>query len=313
MNPYTVLGVSRNASDEELRSRYRELARQTHPDVNPGDAAAEERFKSVSEAYAILSDSEKRAAYDEFGDAALQSGFDVTAARRARASFGGFGGSAGGGNPFAGADLGGFEDLLGGLFGRGAARSRGRAGADLEADLELDFLEAATGGEQRLTINRPTANGGSRTETVTVRIPAGVADGGRVRLRGKGAEGVGGGPPGDLYARIRVRPHPFFRREGRDLYVDVPVSIPEAVAGAKVLVPTLDGRVIVTIPPGTDSGTKLRLRGKGVPDPSGGAVGSLFAVVQIRVPSTVSASTAETLEGLEELDLGDLREDLFSS
>ena len=305
-DPYTTLGVTRDADDSAIRTRYRELARRYHPDVNPGDTAAEERFKSVSEAYAVLNDAEKRAAYDDFGEASLQGGFDADAARRARESFGGFGGFGGGG--FAGSG-GGLEDLLSNMFGGARGRPRPRPGRDLEADLTLDFLEAALGCERTLTINRPGAHGGGRTETVTVRIPPGVSDGGRVRLRGKGGEGSAGGNAGDLHARLRVRPHPFFRREDRNLYVDVSVSIREAVLGAKIDVPTLDGRVTLTIPAGTDSGTKLRLRGKGIPAGSRGEPGDLFAVVQVRVPKQVSPATAEALEDLDDLEPENLREE----
>ena len=239
-DPYATLGVARDADEAAIRSRYRELARRYHPDVNPDDAAAEESFKTVSEAYAVLSDPEKKAAFDEFGEASLQGGFNADAARRARESFGGFGGFGAGGFPGSG---GGLEDLLSSMFGGGASgRPRPRQGRDLEADLTLDFLDAAKGCEQSLTINRPSARGVMQTETITVRIPPGVRDGTRVRLRGKGGEGSGGGRAGDLYARVRVRSHPVFRREDRDLFADVPVSIREAVLGAKIEVPTLDGR-----------------------------------------------------------------------
>lgn len=309
---YAVLGVARDADAETIRKVYRQLARRHHPDVNPGDKAAEERFKAVSEAYAVLSDPEKRRLYDEFGEISLQSGFDPEAARRAREAFGArFGGGgfefpgATGGEGFAFGDL---DDLLSQLFERRGWRGEPRPGrgADLEAELELDLLDAARGGEQRLTIGRPTADGGIRRETVTVRIPPGVADGGRIRLRGKGGEGRAGGPPGDLHARIRVRPHPVFRREGRDLFVDLPLSVREALLGAKVEVPTLDGRATVTVPPGTDSGTRLRLRGKGLPNPSGGSPGDLYAVTQIRVPCDLDAEARARIEAMPELDAPDL-------
>lgn len=309
-DPYTTLGVPRDADDNAIRSRYRELARRYHPDVNPGDDAAEERFKAVSEAYAVLSEPEKRAAYDEFGEAALQGGFDADAARRARESFGGFGGFGGGGFPGSG---GGLEDLLSNMFGGGGrGRPRPRPGRDLEADLTLDFLDSAKGCERSLTINRPSADGSVRKETISVRIPPGVSDGGRVRLRGKGGEGSAGGPAGDLYARIRVLPHPVFRREDRHLYVDIPLSVREAILGAKIEVPTLDGRVTLTIPAGTDSGTKLRLRGKGIPAAGRGEPGDLFAVMQIRVPDQVSPATAKALEELSDLEPEKLRDDLPS-
>ena len=300
-DPYRTLGVASDADDDTIRTEYRKLARRYHPDVN-SEAGAEERFKEISEAYSVLSDPDKRSAYDEFGEAALQGGFDVEAARAARRSFGG-------GRSFHGTGdfgFGNLEDLMGDLFNRGRGQRRG---SDIEASLTLDFVDAALGGEQRITIDRPTADGGSRQETVTVRIPAGVNDGGRIRLRGKGAEGSGGGPSGDLFARIQVRPHRTFRREGLDLFVDVPVSIREAVLGAKVQVPTLDGKVTLTLPAGSDSGTRLRLRGKGVPRPGDDPAGDLFAVVQIRVPSKVDSETAAALEELDALDPPDLRKD----
>jgi curved DNA-binding protein len=306
-DPYAMLGVARDADVDAIRRAYHKLARELHPDVNPDDKVAEERFKRVSEAYAVLSDPEKRSAFDEFGEIALDPNFDAARARQANQAFGGgySGGVPGGG--------GGIEDLFSNIFSRGGgpAGFRGgplrRAGSDLEATLALDFSEAALGGEQRLTINRPTADGGSRTDTVAVRIPPGVADGGQIRLRGKGGEGHGGGPPGDLFARIRVRPHALFRREKRDLFIDVPITVKEAVLGAKVDVPTLTGRITVSVPPGTDGGTKLRLRGKGVPSPSGAPSGDLFAVIQIKVPGEFDAEAKSRLEASAEFDIADLR------
>ncbi len=283
---YQMLGVARGASEDEIRKAYRKLARKYHPDVNPGDEQAEERFKQISEAYAVLSDDEKRKLYDEFGEISLEGGFDPEAARRAREAFGA---RFGRGRPQAEAfEFGDLDDLLGSVFGRARAR-RGFAmrGPDLEAELELDFLEAASGGEKRLVVQRPTADGSVRSEAVTVRIPPGVAEGGRIRIPGKGGEGVGDGPPGDLHARIRVRPHATFRREGRDLLLDLPITVREAVVGTKKEIPTLEGNVTVTVPPATDSGKRLRLRGKGIRDPGGGPPGDLYAVVQIRVPRSL--------------------------
>ena len=310
---YAALGVERGADAESIRKAYRQLARRYHPDVNPGDAEAEERFKTISEAYSVLSDAERRKLYDEFGEISLQSGFDPEAARRAREAFGArFGGAGEGGFGFPGGEsfaYGNLDDLLGQLFERrgwsgGPTRRRG---ADLEAELELDLLDAARGGEQRLAIGRPTADGGVRRESVTVRIPPGVADGGQIRLRGKGGEGLGGGPPGDLVARIRIRPHPLFRREGRDLYVDLPVTVREAILGARVEVPTLSGTAVVSVPAGTDSGTRLRLRGKGFPNPSGGSAGDLYAVVQIRVPRRLDEEASKRVRAMPELDPPDLQ------
>ncbi|MBW2716203.1 MAG: DnaJ domain-containing protein, partial [Deltaproteobacteria bacterium] len=284
-DPYKILGVARDADEDTIRKAYRKLARELHPDVNPDNPAAEERFKAVSEANSVLSDSEKRKAYDEFGEVSFQSGFDAAEARRARDAFGGgFGGFANTHGGEAGGP--GFEDLFSSLFGR-SSPSRGprqRRGADLEARVDLDFLDAARGCEQRFQVSRPTRDGRQRSDSVAVRIPPGVADGGQIRLRGKGGEGLGGGSAGDLIATIRVRPHPLFRREDRDILLEVPVTISEATSGTKVEVPSLDGRVTVTVPPGTDSGSKLRLRGKGVPHPSGGPAGDFYVVIKIVVP-----------------------------
>ncbi len=323
---YQVLGVARDAADEAIKKAYRKLARKLHPDVNPGDAAAEERFKLVSEAYSVLSDPEKRKAYDEFGEVSLEAGFDAEKARQMREQFGarfgggfpGFGGSGHGGpggfeESFA---FGNLDDLLGDVYARrgwsqGQGGRRPRRGVDVEATLDLDLAEAARGGEKRLGITRPAADGTLRSETVTVRIPAGVADGGRVRIPGKGGEGRQGGPPGDLHARIRIRPHPVFRLDGRNLLLEVPVTVREATVGAKVEIPTLDGRATLTLAPGTDSGQRLRLKGKGLPDPTGGPAGDLYVTVQIRVPRDLDAAGRAALETLAKSDPEGLREDLF--
>jgi DnaJ-class molecular chaperone len=307
-DPYATLGVARDADEDAIRTSYRKLAREFHPDVNPDNPAAEERFKAVSEAYSALSDPEKRKAYDEFGEVSFQPGFDVAEARRARDAFGGgFGGGANFGDGGFGA--GGFEDLLSNIFGRpGPGRGpRQRRGADLEARIDLDFLDAARGCEQRFQVTRPTPDGGQRSESVTVRIPPGVADGGQIRLRGKGGEGLGGGPSGDLIATIRVRPHPLFRREDRDILLEVPVTISEATLGTKVEVPSLDGRVTVTVPPGTDSGSKLRLRGKGAPHPSGGPAGDFYVVIKICVPRDLDDAAGRQLSEIAADNPADLR------
>jgi len=312
---YKVLDVDRKADEDTIRKAYRQLARHLHPDVNPGDSAAEERFKTVSEAYSVLSDEEKRRNYDEFGEVSLEAGFDADRAREAREAFGrrfGGPGSYEARGP-GGFHFGGLDDLVSDLFSRRGWQDvpQARRGHDLEAELELDFLDAARGGEHRLSFSRPGADGGLRQETVAVRIPAGVSEGGRIRVPGRGGEGSSGGTSGDLYARIRIRPHPVFRRDGRDLSLDLPVTIAEATLGAKVPVPTLDGRVTLTIPPGTDSGTRLRLRGKGVPSPSGGAAGDLYATVQIRVPRDLPPEAAEKLEELAKHDATDPREEML--
>lgn len=325
-NLYEVLGVSRDASQDDIRKAYRKLARQYHPDVNPGDASAEDKFKQISEAYAVLSDAEKRRSYDEFGDVSLEAGFDPEAARRAREAFGArFGGAPGGAGagPFGGFEFetepgggaefhfGDLDDLLGDLFSRRGTRRGPRPGRDLEAELELDFLEAAHGGERRLTVARPDARGHPVPETITVRIPPGVSDGGRIRIPAKGAPGAQGGPAGDLYARIHIRPHPIFRREGRDVHVDVPVTVREAALGARIEVPTLEGRATVTVPAGSDSGRRLRLRGKGIRDPRGGPSGDLFATLRIRVPRHLDEEGRRAVESLAKYDPPDLRKGLF--
>ena len=292
---YAVLGVAKNADADAIRTAYRKLARENHPDLNPGDKAAEDRFKEMSEAYAVLSDAEKRAAYDEFGEVSLQAGFDAEAARAAQRGFGGgfdAGGSEGFGVPF--------EDLLGSMFGGrgGARRARGWPGDDLELALELEFLEAARGVSKQISVTRPDAEGQPRVDRVTIRIPAGVDDGGRIRVAGKGGEGRGGAPPGDLYVRVRIRPHPYFRRDGRDVLLDLPVTVGEAALGARIEIPTLEGRATVTVPAGCDSGRRLRLRGKGIADPKGGARGDLYATVQIKVPVGLDAEARAAIEKL---------------
>jgi curved DNA-binding protein len=317
-NLYELLGVARDAEADTIRKAYRKLARQYHPDVNPGDAAAEERFKEISQAYGVLSDAEKRSQYDEFGDAALEGGFDAEAARRAREMFGAQFGQQSGRGPggFSGEfSFGDLDDLFGGVFNRFGGdpprRARPARGPDLHASITLDFTDAARGGEQRVSIGRPSPDGSVRQENLTVRIPAGVRDGGRIRLAGKGGE-IAGAPPGDLYLDVRVRPHRIFRRDGRDLLLDVPISFREAALGARVEIPTLDGRATVTIPPGTQGGGKLRLRGKGIPATAGRAAGDLIVTLQIAVPHELDEQGRRAVEALESLEAPELRKGLFS-
>ena len=296
-DPYRVLGVARDADEDAIRSAYRKLARELHPDVNPDNPAAEERFKAVSEAYSVLSDPEKRTAYDEFGEVSFQPGFDAAEARRARDAFGGgFGGYANFGDARGGAE--GFEDLLANIFGRsGPGRgARQRRGADLEASVELDFLDAARGCEQRFQVSRPSRDGGQRSESVTVRIPPGVADGGQIRLRGKGGEGLGGGPPGDLFVQMQVQSHAIFERDGRNLYCEVPINFAHAALGGELEVPTLEGRVKLKIPAETQTGKLFRLRGKGVKPARGGATGDLLCRVVVETPIKLNKRQKELLE-----------------
>lgn len=315
-DPYEVLGVARDAEPGAIKKAYRKLARQLHPDVNPGDSVAEERFKQVSEAYAVLSDEDKRRNYDEFGEVSLEGGFDPEAARRARDAFGArFGGSTGragedggfqqffGGGPNRGGEEihfdGNLEDLIARMMGRSQATGP-RRGADLEAELELELAEAALGCERRLTLARPGADG-ARPETLTVKVPRGMLDGARIRIAGKGADGQDGGPPGDLFATLRVRPDPRFRVEGRDLHVDLPVTVVEATLGAAVEVPTLEGQATMTLPAGTDGGRRLRLKGKGIPGAGKQAAGDLYATVRIRVPRDLDDEGRARIEALRDL------------
>ena len=279
---YQTLGLKKGASKDEIRKAYRKLAREHHPDANPNNPAAAERFKQVQEAYDVLSDDKKREMYDRFGPNYEQ------AARASAAGAGGnpFGG--GGFNPFGGGavDLG---DLfgqggvdLGDLFG-GGGRTRKRAparGADIKATVRIPFETAVTGGRVDVSVDR---NG--TTETLTVKIPAGVSEGQVIRLSGQGAPSARNGTAGDLYLTIEIEPHRYFRREGANLLVDVPITPSEAVLGSKIEVPTLtEGHVVLTVPPGTSSGVKLRLRGKGVIDSQTNQTGDQFVVIKIVVP-----------------------------
>ncbi|MFL5827806.1 MAG: DnaJ C-terminal domain-containing protein [Thermoleophilaceae bacterium] len=302
---YETLGVPRDASEEDIRSAYRRLARQYHPDVNK-EPGAEDRFKEVSEAYEVLRDPEKRERYDRLG-ANWKAGQDVSGAEGFdfgdMGGFGGFGGFGNGGDVRVDFGTGGdFSDLFEGLFGsrRGRAGGRARArgfegfstrGGDQEATLELSLEEAARGGKRRITL------GDGRDYEVN--IPRGVRDGQLIRLAGEGAAGMGGGPRGDLLLRVRIKPHPRFRLEGRDLYTDVPVAPWEAALGATVEVETLEGRGKVKVPAGSSCGRRLRLRGQGMPGPSGDS-GDLYATVQIRVPKRLSEEERELFERLRD-------------
>ena len=311
-DPYATLGVERSASADEIKKAYRALAQKYHPDRNEGDDEAEERFKAVSAAYAVLSDEQRRADYDEFGDIALDPNFDAEQARQHQQAFGGGFGGFGGGFHGGGAsgDAGQFGSLFEDLFGMGGARGgppRPRRGRDVEAELTLDFEDAVLGCERRVTVGRPTADGGARQESLTVRIPPGVDDGGRIRLAGKGGEGPNGGPDGDLYCTIRVRPHRLFTRDGRNLQLEVPVSMLEAVNGAEIEIPTIDGRVHLRVPPGADGGSKLRLRGKGIPAAGGKPEGDLIVVLRIKTPKKLEEEQREALAGLLPDDGDELR------
>ena len=404
---YELLGVKKSASAEDIRKAFRKLARKYHPDVNPGDKAAEEKFKVMSEANDVLSDAKKRKIYDQLGfysdniDPAAAEAYARGGATGA-GGFGGFpGGSPGGGPPGAGApgvhfdfggfdfsDLfeggrgrkpaesgaGGFRDIFSGMFsgGRGAAAESGpEPGSDLEYQVNVPFWTAIRGGVMRLSITRrevcgnchgqgfiespgkcPECNGSGqvtqqggrmkfnapcprchgtgknistcpgchgessveRGEPLEVRIKAGTRDGQRIRIPSKGNAGARGGAPGDLYAIIRAGEHPVFRREGDDIYLAVPVTATEAALGAKVEVPTVDGRTVLKVPPGTQSGQKLRLREKGVPSATkDGARGDEIVEIKVTVPMPRDEKTKELLRELARLNPENPRAELFKN
>jgi molecular chaperone DnaJ len=341
---YDVLGVARGASDDDIKKAYRRLAIQYHPDRNPGDREAEEKFKEANEAYQVISDPDKRAQYDRFGHAAFQ-------------------GPQGGGG-FGGFDFSqGFEDVFSDIFGdffgtgRGRSRARSRRGDDLRYDLEIDFEDAHRGAERVIKVARlsqceacngtRTASGaaGQRTcpncrgtgqvrtqqgffsisttcaqcrgegsiisdpctkcqgqgrvrklQSLSVRIPPGVDNGSRLKLRGEGEAGFGGGPSGDLYVVIHVREHAIFARQDNDVIVEVPISFPQAALGAEIEVPTLDGKVKFKIPSGTQSGKVFRLKGKGFSDLHGYGRGDELVKIMVETPKRLSARQRELLE-----------------
>jgi len=302
---YKELGVSRDASQDEIKKAYRKLASQLHPDKNPGDKKAETRFKAVNRAHQVLSDAEKRKIYDEFGEEGLREGFDVQAARSYRSGFGGGRRSRAGGvnveDLFGGGQgPGGFGDLFGDLFG-GRGRRGGDAaqmkGSDVASEVSIDFVSAIKGAELRLRLQ----DGG---DEVTVRVPAGAGEGDKVRIPGHGQPGPFGGPPGDLLLTIRVQPHPFFDRDGLDLYLDLPISIGEAFHGAKVRVPTPDGPVTLSVPKRAQSGQVARLKGKGVKRKNDN--GDLFVRFLVRYPDE-GAATEKAIDDLEKQMPTDMR------
>jgi molecular chaperone DnaJ len=361
---YDTLGVKKGASAGEIKKAYRKLAAQYHPDKNPGDAAAEEKFKEVQNAYDTLSDAEKRKQYDSFGTTNGRPGFDPR-------DF-----NFGSGGNFTINDLGDLGDLFGGMFNRGGTRARRpqpERGADIEVPLSLSFEDSLKGLDTKIPVEVTTACrecGGSgaepgttpvicpechgrgvvsesqglfalsqpcprcrgngtvieqpckkchgtgrerRTKRYTVKIPAGVKNGTRIRLKGKGELGEGGGPAGDLYVVTHVEPSKRFHRRGNDLVIDVPVKYTEAALGATVEVPTpYGGRVSLKVPAGTQDGRQLRIRGQGAPKLSGGGKGDLIARLGVAVPKKLSKKEREALEELQKLSHDDPRETLFS-
>jgi curved DNA-binding protein len=312
---YAVLGVPKDADAATIKKTYRKLARDLHPDKNPGDKAKEAKFKAINQAYETLHDPGKRKLYDEFGEEALREGFDAEKARsykqwQSRAGNGGGfrgGGSYGGGavnleDLFSGAVPGGSAgggDPFADLFGRQQRRRGPQKGRDHEQELTIDFVSAVRG--TSLQLRNP-----SSPEPVTVRIPPGASEGSRVRIPGQGGESPNGGPSGDLILVIHVEPHALFTRDGDDLQVEVPIWASEALKGAKVKVPTFDGDVTLKVPAGTSSGTKLRVKGKGVVR-KGKPEGDLYVRFMVHVPKDVPETLADELAKLE---TGDVRANL---
>jgi molecular chaperone DnaJ len=359
---YKILGVKKDETAEAIKKAYRKLARKWHPDVNPGNKDAEQKFKEISEAYDALGDEKKRKLYDEFGEEGLHAGFDAEKARQYK-QWNTYqqAGTGGGGRPFGKYHS--YEDIFGDIFGfRGGGTGFGTqgpvGGRDLEHEMTLDLISAlkgletelamqkvsacpscqgsgmdpkstlttcaACGGSGRINVAQgpmqftkacPQCKGHGRigkpcpacggsgqamgTERIRVSIPAGVKEGSRVRVAGKGEPGLDGGPPGDLYLIIRIQPHPVLTREGDNLHMEVPITVREAVAGATITIPTVDGAVNVKVPPGSQSGQTLKLRGKGAVNPKTKQRGDLLAKIVVKVPKT---DDREILEAAGKMD-----------
>ncbi len=298
---YKILGVSRNATAEEIQKAYRQLVRKYHPDLNPEDKQAQEKFKEVQEAFEVLNDPKKREMYDRYGSA-----FEYAAA--------GGGGAPGGARTYTwtnvdtdfddfdfsqifggrgGADPFGFAEVFRRQAG-GAARPRARRGVDIETELTVPFATAVTGGETEITLSGPQGE-----KHLRVKIPPGVESGQKIRLRGQGRPGAGGGPPGDLFIRVIVAPHPFFQRVGKNLRLQLPLTPAEAAGGTTVDVPTPKGTVSLKIPPGSNTGTKLRVRGHGVA-PKGQAPGDLIVELQVKLPPDLDEEDVQLLRRLDQ-------------
>jgi curved DNA-binding protein len=294
---YHILGVAKNASDEEIKKAYRKLAMKYHPDRNPNKKEAEERFKEINEAYAVLSDKEKRKQYDTFGAEGFQQRFSQEDIFRGfdfdeilSSLFGGrgrrdfrFGGQSG-------VDFGDFFGRPGGHQDAGRMSQRGE---DIVYEMAISLEEAASGGEKRISYRK---NG--RLEEVSVKIPRGFPSGKKLRLAGKGKEGRNGGPPGDLYLQVTVREHPLFSQEGDDLIVEKEINFSEAVLGTTIEVPTLEGMKKVKVPPGTQSHTKMRLKGLGMPHFQGEGKGDEYVKVIVRIPKKVSEKSRGLIQDL---------------
>ena len=296
---YATLGVARGASAEEIKKAYRKLARENHPDLHPDDPKAKEKFQQVQNAFDVLNDPKKREMFDRYGSAYESMGGGGPQGAR---PWPGAGGGPRGGEAhevnledlFGGGGGGGFADLFK-QFGNRGARGGGRRplpeeGADLEHELSIPFASAVLGGEAQIAVQR----GDGRTETIRVKIPAGIEDGKRIRLRGQGEPGANGGQAGDILIRVAIAPHPHFRRFGKRLEVSVPITLAEAIAGGKIDVPTPHGMITLTVPPGSSSGRKLRVKGQGVKAGSG-EPGDLFAELEIVMPKDLSDEDRQQL------------------
>ncbi|MEW4452203.1 J domain-containing protein [Bremerella sp. JC817] len=316
---YQILGVSRSATQEEIRKAYKKLAQKYHPDLNPDDEAAKTKFKEIQNAYDVIGDAEKRKKYDQFG-----SNYEHMGAGGPGGGPGGFhqwrsqggpGGPGGSqfefdlGDLFGGGGGGGFADMFGGGFGGGGGGRRRQAqpmrGNDLQHDVNVPFKQAMEGGEINLNVRRPNGE----MERLTAKIPPGIEDGKKIRLRGQGDPSPNGGPAGDLLIRIHVDAHKYFTRTGKDLEVTVPITLGEALLGGSVDVPTPAGTVTMKIPAGSSSGRRLRVRGQGVPAASG-EPGDLYVVLQVAMPENPTEELKEAVEKFASQHPEDPRKDL---
>ena len=331
---YGILGIKKTASADDVRKAFRKLARKYHPDVNPGDKKAEEKFKELSEANEVLSDPKKRKIYDQLGF--YSDNIDPRTAEAYANQGAGAGPFGGGGSPFGGFGHGGgqtadfdfrnfdfsnaqgrggssFRDIFSSMFGGAAQQEAPAAGADSEYTVQVPFWDAIRGSEMKLSIQRPTASGKMVPEPVSFRIKPGTRDGQRIRLASKGSPGLRGAPPGDLYIIVRINEHPVFHRDADDIYLTLPILPWEAAMGAKVEVPTIDGRAMLRVPPGTQNGQKLRMREKGVPSATRpGVVGDQIVEIRIVIPEIPNVEAKELWQKLEKLHPEDPRRELWS-